>query len=69
MTWSGAHPTGGILADQNSGDAKQEEYPMVLLECRGVDSTKVPASQRLSQKTCWTATSGERFEQSFAYRP
>lgn len=65
VTWSGAHPTGGIVADQNSGDAKQEEYPMVLLECRGVDSTKVPAAQRLSQQTCWTATSGERFEQSY----
>jgi hypothetical protein len=65
VRWSGAHPTGGILADQNSGDAKQEEYPMVLLECRGVDSTSVPADQRLSQQTCWTATSGERFEQSY----
>jgi hypothetical protein len=65
VSWSGAHPTGGILADQNSGDAKQEEYPMVLLECRGVDSTTVPASQQLSQQTCWTSTSGERFEQSY----
>ena len=65
VRWSGAHPTGGILADQNSGDAKQEEYPMVLLECRGVDSTSVPAAQQLSQQTCWTATSGERFEQSY----
>ena len=27
---------------------------MVLLECRGVDSTHVPAKQRLSPDTCWT---------------
>ena len=45
MSWSGAHPTGGIVADQNSIDAQHEEYPFVLLECRGVDSTKVQAVQ------------------------
>jgi hypothetical protein len=65
VSWTGAHPTAGILADQNSGDAKQEEYPMVLLECRGTDSTSVAASKQLSPQTCWTATSGERFEQSY----
>ena len=35
MSWSGAHPTGGIVADQNSAAAQDEEYPFVLLECRG----------------------------------
>ena len=65
VRWSGAHPTGGIIADQNSGDAKQEEYPVVLLECRGVDSTSVPVAQQLDPSTCWTATSGERFQDSF----
>ena len=34
----GAHPTGGIVANQTSIEAQQEEYPFVLLECRGVDS-------------------------------
>lgn len=62
VSWSGAHPTGGIVADQNAIDAQQEEYPFVLLECRGVDSTKVPASQRLSQKTCWTQDWSERYQ-------
>jgi hypothetical protein len=37
VSWTGAHPTAGILADANSADAAQEEYPVVLLECRGVD--------------------------------
>ena len=32
VSWSGAHPTGGIVADENSIDAQQEEYPVVLLE-------------------------------------
>jgi len=58
--WSGAHPTGGIVADQNSGDASQEEYPVVVLECRGIDT-----SAQLDPSTCWTATSQERFQGSY----
>jgi len=56
VEWSGAHPTGGIVADQNSGDAMQEEYPVVLLECRGVNPTP---------ETCWTQTAAERFQDAF----
>jgi hypothetical protein len=65
VSWSGAHPTGGIVADQNSIDAQQEEYPFVLLECRGVDSTKVKPSERLSQKTCWTQDWSERYQDTY----
>ena len=52
VSWSGAHPTGGTFADVNSGDAANEEYPFVLLECRGVDSAA--AANRLRPATCWT---------------
>jgi hypothetical protein len=62
VSWSGAHPTGGIVADENSKYAQQEEYPFVLLECRGVDSTTVPASQQLSPQTCWTQTWSEHYQ-------
>ncbi len=65
VSWSGAHPTGGVIANQNSSTAQQEEYPFVLLECRGVDSTKVPAKQRLSPETCWTNATTERFQEDF----
>ncbi len=41
VSWSGAHPTGGVVSDQNSAGAQYEEYPFVLLECRGVDSSSV----------------------------
>ena len=68
VTWSGAHPTGGIVGDVNSEKASQEEYPVVLMECRGVDSTTVAASQRLSQETCWTQTPAERFDSSYTYQ-
>jgi hypothetical protein len=61
VTWSGAHPTGGIVADTNSAAANGEEYPVVLMQCRGVDSTSVPKSQQLSPETCWTQTPSERY--------
>ncbi len=65
VSWSGAHPTGGIIADQNSGDAMQEEYPVVLLECSGVDSASGASNGTLDPTTCWTATAPERFQSSF----
>jgi hypothetical protein len=64
VSWSGAHPTGGIVANQNSSQAQYEEYPMVLLECRGIDSTSVAPSQQLTPQTCWTQTWTERYQDS-----
>lgn len=66
VSWSGAHPTGGEDPDPNDGaDIPQSsgslaggvrlEYPMVLLECRGVDSATASPAQQLSPETCWTA--------------
>lgn len=62
VNWSGAHPTGGVVGDQNSLYAAQEEYPVVLLECRGVDSPTAPAAQQLEPQTCWTQTPPERYQ-------
>jgi hypothetical protein len=58
VAWSGAHPTGGVVPDPNSGDAKNQEYPVVVLECQGIDSAVDPTG-------CWTATAAERFQDSF----
>ena len=33
VSWSGAHPSSGIVANPNSIDAQQEEYPVVILQC------------------------------------
>ncbi len=65
VSWSGAHPTGGIIADQNSNLADQEEYPMVLLECRGVDSTSAAPSAQISPQTCWTQNWSEHYQDTF----
>ncbi|HEX9033862.1 MAG TPA: hypothetical protein VF834_18640 [Streptosporangiaceae bacterium] len=62
VSWSGAHPTGGIWSNPNDGPSAQlQEYPMVLLECHGNPSSKAPAAQQIQPKDCWTATPTERF--------
>ena len=66
VSWTGAHPTGGVVADVNGDDAPLQEYPMVLLECRGTDSTTVPVDQQISPETCWTATPRERYQDSYS---
>ena len=43
---------------------QQEEYPFVLLECRGIDSTSVARREQLSPETCWTQTWSERYQDS-----
>ncbi|MGX7678001.1 hypothetical protein ACSMXN_03795 [Jatrophihabitans sp. DSM 45814] len=62
VTWSGAHPTGAVVYDNNSQYAASQEYPMVILECRGVDSTRVPATQQISPETCYTQTPDTRYQ-------
>ncbi|MCW2494719.1 hypothetical protein [Jatrophihabitans sp.] len=72
VTWSGAHPTGGLANDDTSTVGSYEEYPVVVMECRGSDSTTVPASKQVSPETCWTQTPSERFTYSqtgFLYPP
>ncbi len=55
VSWTGAHPTGGIQFNPNDGNnAPYEEYPMVLLECQG-------KAQQIQPEDCWTTTPTERY--------
>jgi hypothetical protein len=62
VTWSGAHPTGNVIPDPNSPQAGQQEYPVVIMQCRGVDDPSAPVSQQVSPGTCWTQTPAERYQ-------
>ena len=67
VSWSGAHPTAGLEPDESSADAAtHEEYPVVVMECRGLDESNAPANEQLSPSTCWTQTTSERYFASFA---
>lgn len=71
VSWSGAVPTGGVVGDPRSSDARNQEFPFVLLQCRGVDTTgSVPDGQtRLTPETCWTQTSPERYFPAASHTP
>ena len=68
VSWNGAHPTGAIVSDQNSSLAENEEFPFVLLECRGVASTAAPAAKQITPETCWTQAAAERYQSSIGDR-
>lgn len=55
VSWTGAHPTGGIVPQQTSDLASEEEYPVVLMMCRGTAATIAPG-------TCWTQTPDQRVQ-------
>jgi len=70
VSWTGAHPTGGIVADEQSEQAPQEEYPVVIMMCRGAASA-TSGKSAITPQTCWTQTSPERvaFDTSFNFPP
>ena len=37
VSWSGAQPSGGRAANPYGENGLQQEYPVVILQCRGVD--------------------------------
>jgi hypothetical protein len=62
VSWTGAHPTGGIQPDPNAATASQQEYPVVLMMCRGSSNPNAPARNQITPETCWTQTPGERVQ-------
>ncbi|MBV9592733.1 MAG: hypothetical protein JO147_02895, partial [Actinobacteria bacterium] len=61
VTWSGAKPTGRVTGNYNSADAPNQEYPMVILECRDTSGggTSTP---NIDPTTCWTHGWQSRFQ-------
>jgi hypothetical protein len=60
ISWSGAHPTGGRAANPFGELGLNQEYPVVILQCRGLDDPSLPPEQQLSPSTCWTSTRQQR---------
>ncbi|HEX4699825.1 MAG TPA: hypothetical protein VH857_10760 [Actinomycetes bacterium] len=60
VQWSGAHPSGGRAANPYGETGLAQEYPVVLMQCRGLDDPALPAAQQMSRSTCWTSTRQER---------
>ncbi len=60
ISWSGAHPSGGRAASPFGELGMLQEYPVVIMQCRGRDDATLPADQQLSPETCWTSSRIQR---------
>ncbi len=61
VSWTGAHPTGGIAPQETSEAASLEEYPVVLMMCRG-SASATSGRDLITPETCWTQTPDERVQ-------
>ncbi len=60
IDWSGARPSAGRAADPFGENGLSQEYPVVILQCRGLDDPSLSPAKQLSPKTCWTSTRQQR---------
>jgi len=60
VSWSGAHPSGARASNPYAENGLNQEYPVVIMQCRGLDDPSLPAGQRLDPSTCWTSTKLQR---------
>lgn len=60
LSWSGAPPSGGRASNPYGEDGMLQEYPVVVLQCRGTDDPGAPKGQRVSPETCWTSSVTQR---------
>ncbi|GAA3794478.1 hypothetical protein [Cellulomonas soli] len=64
VTWTGARPSAGRTVSPYGYDGTNQEYPVVILQCRGLDDPTLPVAQQLSPETCWTSTYLQRIGQA-----
>ncbi|MCR1781931.1 hypothetical protein KVF89_05235 [Nocardioides carbamazepini] len=57
ITWSGAQPSAGRANDPFGPGGMNQEYPVVVLQCRGTGDDVKP-------ETCWTSSFGQRSQVS-----
>jgi len=63
VTWSGARPTAGRSDNPYGYNGMAQEYPVMLLECRGVDAkdgSVLSGATQASPNTCFTDNFSER---------
>ncbi|MDO9496392.1 MAG: hypothetical protein Q7J48_11875, partial [Nocardioides sp.] len=60
ISWKGAQPSGGRASNPYGESGLQQEYPVVIMQCRGVDDPSLPKAKQLRPETCWTASVAQR---------
>ncbi|MDX6371368.1 MAG: hypothetical protein QOD98_356 [Nocardioidaceae bacterium] len=60
VSWTGAQPSGGRAANPYGENGLQQEYPVVIMQCRGADDPSLPIEKQVRPETCWTGSVAER---------
>ena len=60
ISWTGAQPSGGRASNPYGEKGLQQEYPVVIMQCRGRDDASLPVEHQLRPETCWTASVAQR---------
>lgn len=60
IAWRGARPSAGRAANPYGEKGLLQEYPVVVLQCRGTDDPSLPADQQVRPETCWASSVEQR---------
>ncbi|WP_395656717.1 hypothetical protein [Nocardioides sp.] len=60
ISWKGAQPSGGRASNPFGENGLNQEYPVVIMQCRGTDDPSLPLKQQVRPETCWTGSVAER---------
>lgn len=60
ISWKGAQPSAARASNPYGENGLLQEYPVVILQCRGTDDPSLPAARQVSPQTCWTGSVAER---------
>lgn len=60
VSWQGAPQSGGRASDPYGEKGIQQEYPVVIMQCRGVDDAGAPLEKQIRPETCWTSSVVQR---------
>ena len=60
ISWKGAQPSGGRASNPYGENGLQQEYPVVILQCRGIDDPSLPIEKQVRPETCWTGSVAQR---------
>ena len=60
LSWTGAQPSGGRASNPYGENGLNQEYPVVIMQCRGTDDPSLPAAKQVRPQTCWTGSVAER---------
>ncbi|WP_300600766.1 hypothetical protein, partial [uncultured Nocardioides sp.] len=59
IAWKGAQPSGGRASNPFGESGLAQEYPVVIMQCRGVEDPG-RGEEQLRPETCWTASFAQR---------